>query len=276
MSWEKADLRKRENLKTGGSFRKQGKPEDTVVDYENYSLSLQEWVLALGAGVALAGVTAHAFYRSWLAFLIFLIPAGFCPGYFQKYWKQKRMQKLELQFKEAIQILSSSLSAGYSVENAIASCQKELKLMYGAEGMMTKEMAYMVQQMEMNRPVELLMSEFASRSGLEEVENFARIFAIAKRSGGQLVPIISHTVEVMNDRFRVKEEIRTLTASRKFEQKIMSLMPFLMIFYIDATSPGFFNVMYTTVMGRLIMSGCLAVYLLSVYLSGKILDIQVG
>jgi len=74
----------------------------------------------------------------------------------------------------------------------------------------------MVRQMEMNRPIETLMSEFAARSGLEEVENFARIFAIAKRSGGRLVPIISHTVQVMNDRFQVKEELRTLTASRKF------------------------------------------------------------
>lgn len=183
---------------------------------------------------------------------------------------------MEVQFKEMIQILSSSLSAGYSVENAVAACKKELELMYGADGLMTKEVSYMVQQMEMNRPIESLINEFAARSGLEEVENFARIFTIAKRSGGQLVPIITHTVQIMNDRFQVKEEIRTLTASRKFEQKIMNLMPVLMILYIDSTSPGFFSVMYTTVMGRIVMSGCLAVYLLSVYLSGKILDIQVG
>ena len=54
------------------------------------------------------------------------------------------------------------------------------------------------------------------------------------------------------------------------------VIPFLMILYIDATSPGFFAVMYETVFGRLVMSGCLAMYLLSCYLSRKILDIPIG
>lgn len=233
-------------------------------------------MLAIGAGILMAAGVSYTCYRSLTAFFIFLIPAGICPGYFRRYWKKKRIQQLEVQFKEAIQILSASLSAGYSVENAVASCLKELSLMYGPHGLITEEIAYMARQMELNRPIETLMSEFAARSGLEEVENFARIFSIAKRSGGRLVPIINHTVQVMNDRFQVKEELRTLTASRKFEQKIMSLMPFLIILYIDGTSPGFFQVMYTTLAGRVIMSGCLAVYVLSCYLSWKILDIQVG
>ena len=130
--------------------------------------------------------------------------------------------------------------------------------------------------MKMNRSVEEVIRDFAERSGLEEAQRFSQIFQISKRSGGQLVPVICHTVSIMEDRSQVKEEIRTMTASVRFEQKVMSAIPFLMIIYIDWTSPGFFGVMYETILGRLIMSGCLAVYLLSCYLSGKILDIHVG
>lgn len=277
ISWKKTDLRKKENLKIGGSSRQREKKTDNeLIIYENYHLNAGQWLFSIGAGVGAAGIIAYTCYRSVTAFFLFLIPVGFFPRYFCRYWKRKRIMELEVQFKEAIQMLSASLSAGYSVENAIVSCLKELKLMYGPNGLITMELAYMVRQMGMNRPIEALMSEFAARSGLEEVENFARIFGIAKRSGGRLVPIISHTVQVMNDRFQVKEELRTLTASRKFEQKIMSLMPFLIILYIDGTSPGFFMVMYTTLMGRLIMTGCLGVYVLSCWLSERILDIQVG
>lgn len=263
-------------MRRPGKNKREQNSAEAMPFYERYSMNWKEWGLSIGLAVILAGTAAYSCYRSWLAFTFLLIPACLCPRYVRQYQKKKRLEKMEVQFKEMIQILSSSLSAGYSVENAVAACKKELELMYGADGLMTKEVSYMVQQMEMNRPIESLINEFAARSGLEEVENFARIFTIAKRSGGQLVPIITHTVQIMNDRFQVKEEIRTLTASRKFEQKIMNLMPVLMILYIDSTSPGFFSVMYTTVMGRIVMSGCLAVYLLSVYLSGKILDIQVG
>ena len=242
---------------------------DEPADYRQYRLSLWEWIKALALGIGLAALVSYTFYRSMAVFLLLLIPAAFTPAYMKKIWKEKRLRQLEGQFKEAIQMLSASLSAGISVENAISSSCHELELMYGPSGMMPREFAYMVQQMNMNRPVEELMSDFAERSGLEEAENFARIFRIAKRSGGQLVPIIRHTVQV-------KEEIRTLTASKQFEQKVMNAMPFFMILYVDSTSPGFFSVMYETVMGRFVMTGCLAVYLLSCWLAGKILDIQVA
>ncbi len=207
--------------------------------------------------------------------MILLVPAAAVPLRMREMWRKKRLRQLELQFKEAIQLIAASLAAGLSVENAILSCRHELKQMYGENGMMCRELSHMAHQMDMNRPVEELMSEFAVRSGLEEAENFARIFQIAKRSGGQLTPIIQHTVQVMDDRFQVKEEIRTLTASRQFEQKVMNAVPFLMILYIDATSPGFFDVMYGTALGRIVMTGCLAVYLASCFLAERILDIQI-
>ena len=51
-----------------------------------------------------------------------------------------------------------------------------------------------------------------------------------------------------------------MLASRIFEQKIMNLIPFLIVLYIDLTSPGFFSVMYRTWMGRGVMTMCLAAY----------------
>lgn len=267
-------MRRKGSLRTAGNWRQ--RERDKIVSYDRYEMNWKEWCLAVGLWIGVAGVAAYCCYRSLLAFGLLLVPAAVCPKYVREYQKQKRLAALEGQFKETIQMLSASLSAGYSVENAFAQCEKELELMYGSQGLMTREVSYMVRQMEMNRPIESLLNEFASRTGLEEVENFARIFTIAKRSGGQLVPIISHTVQIMNDRFEVREEIRTLTASRKFEQKVMNLMPVLMILYVDSTSPGFFDVMYTTMMGRIVMSLCLAVYVTAVYLSGKILDIRIG
>ena len=80
---------------------------------------------------------------------------------------------------------------------------------------------------------------------------------------------------VIRDKIQVQEEIQTMTAARIFEQKIMNGIPFGMILYIDFTSPGFFDIMYGTWMGRLIMTLCLAFYMGAVMLSGKILDIEI-
>lgn len=242
--------------------------------YDCYRLTLRDILSGILLGLLVDGLVSYTFYRSFTAFFIG-VPLALCyPLYRKKSLQKKRLRELNLQFKEGIMVLSASLSAGYSVENALEASGKELKVLYGEQGMITKEFACMVQQIRMNRPVEAVMMEFADRSGLEDVEDFARIFAVAKRSGGQLVPIISHTVEVINDKIGVQEEIRTLTSSRQFEQKIMNLIPFFIILYIDGTSPGFFNMMYESVMGRVIMSVCLTVYLIAYVMAEKILDIR--
>lgn len=225
-------------------------------------------------GMALAAVAAYTFYRSLSVFFMMLPMAGAYPIYWKQVLLRRRSRELSIQFKEGILMLSASLRAGYSIENALTVSGRELELLYGTKGMIHKEFAYMVEQMSMNRTVEIVMMDFAKRSGLEDVENFAGIFAAAKRSGGQLVPVIQHTASAIQDKLQIQEEIRTLTASKQFEQKIMNLIPFLIIIYIDGTSPGFFNMMYNTWWGRGLMSCCLAVYVFAYTLSQRILSIS--
>ena len=52
----------------------------------------------------------------------------------------------------------------------------------------------------------------------------------------------------------------------------MSMVPILIVCYLDLTSPGFFDVLYTTIAGRMIMTGCLMVYLGSMYLGKRMME----
>ena len=189
--------------------------------------------------------------------------------------KEQRLRTFSSEFKEGILVLASNLSAGYSLENALTNSARELELLYGEDGMVVREFSYIVSQVRMNRPVEQLFRELGERSGLEDVQNFAEVLAVAKRSGGELVGIINHTAGILRDKQQVKEDLVTLMASRVYEQKIMNLIPYFLVFYIDRTSPGFFSIMYETVMGKAIMTVCLGVYGVSYFMSQKILKIEV-
>lgn len=273
ISMKMEPLRKRAGLKTGRSLREPEKPhsrEDLLG-----TMGISEMILAFGQGSLAAGAVAYTFYRSFIAFAIFMVPACIYPRLYERAWRQKRRRYLETQFKEAIQVMAGALGAGYSPENAVAVCSRELELLYGPGEMIVKEFRYMEEQMRLNRSVEQVIQEFADRSGLEEAIRFAGIFGIAKRSGGRLAPVICHTVSVMEDQSQVKEEVRTMTASVQFEQKIMNLIPFCMILFIDFTSPGFFQVMYESFFGRLVMTVCLTVYLLALILAYKIMDVKI-
>ena len=244
-------------------------------DYRTYRLSRREWLIYGAAGCGIAAASAYVFYRNIIAFVLLSPLAVLYPIYKKSDLKAARDRRLTEEFRECIMTLSSALSAGYSPENAMKETESELRLIYGAESMMVGELEHMNHLIVMNIGLEKAWSEFAERSGNEDILNFAQVIRIAKRNGGDLDRIISATADAIGDKIRVKEEILTMTAGRRFEQKIMNIIPFAIVIYIDVTSPGFFDMMYRTFFGRAVMTACLMAFAGAVVLAGRILNIEI-
>ena len=238
-------------------------------------MSKKEWLTYGGQGILYVGLVSFVFYRSVWVFLA-LVPVGICyPLMIRNDLKRRRLEVLRGQFKDAILSLASCLNAGYSVENAFSEALKETDRIYGRESMISEEIRLMIRKTKVNRTLEEALLDFAKRSGLEDVKSFADVFLAAKVSGGELMKIIARTAEIIGEKIRIQEDILTATASRRLEQKIMNMIPILIVVYLDVTSPGFFDVLYTTLVGRLIMTGCLVVYLGAIVLAKKMLEISV-
>ncbi len=251
--------------------------ENRTAALENYQkviFSKKQKLSILLQGLGIFMVISYFFYRSVLAFLLFL---PFLFIFFKKKRreeKEKRLEELRYQFKDGIQAVSAALNAGYSIENAFREGQKDLALLYEKDTSIIKEFQRIIRGIEANERLESLLFDFAGRSGLEEVESFAEIFATAREAGGDFSLIIQTTAEHIGARMEVMREIEIIVAAKNFEQKIMSLVPFLIMFYIDLTSPGFFTPLYGNGLGVIIMSICLGVYLLSRYLASRIMGIS--
>lgn len=230
-------------------------------------------ILIKGLGILL--VISYFFYRS-----VWAIPV-FSPYLIYYFKKKKREEKekedevLRCQFKEAVMAVSASLNAGYSVENAFRESRKDLSLLYEKDAPIMLEFQQIIRGLDANERLEKLLYDFAGRCGLEEVESFAEIFATAKETGGDFSVIIRATAERIASCMEVKREIKTLVAAKEFEQKIMSLVPFLIMLYVELTSPGFFDPLYGNIAGIVIMTGCLGVYLLSDCISRHIINISI-
>lgn len=237
-------------------------------------LCLPQNPLFLLEGAALVGVTAFLFYDSLLA-AVFLSPL-LVPYYRRRSREKLRQDKKELsaQFREALAAVITALKAGYSAENAFIECRQEMQFQFGGKAMITREMKRIGKGIENRIPLEKLLAEFAARWQIEEISEFAEVFTIARRSGGNLPEILGRTAEVIRDRMEIDTEIEVLLSSRKYEQRIMEGVPFFIIFYLGLTSEGFFSVLYHNAAGVLFMSGCLAAYLAAVVISDRIMEIE--
>lgn len=245
-----------------------------AIQYNDYRLDKKEWLIAAGKGMLLGAAIAHTFYRSAAALVVIVPAALIYPLYEKKRLQKKRLADLTREFQESTQVIAAALGAGYSIENAFTISTKELTLLLGEDGLMVKEMKRMETQIRNNISVEAVLLEFGQRSGVDDIQNFGQVFAAAKRSGGQLAEILRNTAEVLREKARIREEIQTLTAAKRFEQRIMNLFPFFIIWYMKLTSPGFLDCMYQTTLGRIVMSICLILYLTAFVAAEKILDFE--
>lgn len=245
------------------------------MDYQVYQFTLKEYVFNFGMFALLAAAVSYLFYRSVIAFFLSLPAFYFFLKLRRESCTKKRKRELAAQFLSGMQSVSVALTAGYSVESAFEEALRELCRLYREDAMIVREFRYIVIQMGMNRSLESLLNGLAARSGIEDIRNFADIFSASKRTGGNLIAIIRNTVQCIAQKEETRREIDTCLASKRLEQNIMSLVPCLILVYVQMVSPGFLDGMYHNAAGILIMSVCLGVYVLAWFWGRKIVNIEV-
>lgn len=234
-----------------------------------------EYVFGAARGALLIVGIAYVFYESWLA----LIPMLPLSVFYMWEWLSDCSHKKEIefrgQFKDSIEIMSTSLKAGYSVENAIRETSKELQSLYRPDSRIVREYSQMVYKLSLNITVETVLEEFSENVQQEDVYNFVTVFSAAKKSGGDSISLIRDAVKIISGKIETEREIETLLASKKLEFHIMCLIPFGVICYLKVTFREFLSVLYGNITGVVVMSICLFVYLLAYRMGRKIIQIEV-
>lgn len=243
--------------------------------YDTYCLSIKEKIVTVLIWCCISGVIAYFFYRSWIVFIIMLCFYPFFIKWQKKEFMRKRKWELTLEFREAVVMIASNLQAGNSVENAFQRAYSDLKGLFGEDADITREFRVIGRGLDNNLVLEQLLLDFGERSQVEDICDFADIFAVAKRSGGNLREIIADTVDVISEKIEMKRTLRILITEKQFEQKIMSVIPFFILIYIGVTSPGYFDVLYHSLSGIGIMTACLAAYIVALLWSMRITAIEV-
>lgn len=224
-------------------------------------------------GLILLSIISFLFYNSWIG-----IPAG-SPLLFLYYRLEhkkllkKKAERLEEHFKEALLSVLSALKAGHSIENAFKEAYRDLEYRFGSEDVMVKQLLFINRQIKNNIPIEQLVERFAKKTESEDILDFAHVFTIAKKSGGDMGKIMERTISIIARRMEIKDDIRILVAGRKYEQQIMNLVPMGIILYIRLSNPGYFNGLYWNFAGVVIMTAVLFIYLGAYCLSERILEI---
>ncbi|MBU5345077.1 type II secretion system F family protein [Paenibacillus lautus] len=232
----------------GAGKREQAAPArtNTLPDYGVYHLSMRQRMGCIILGGLVFFSIGYLFYHNLILSLLLGTAGLTIPKFWRRFMLERRRKTLNLHFKQALYSLSSSLSAGRSVENGFRDAVQDLLLLDpGGTSDLIFELKVIVSRMEYGEPIEVALQDFARRAGMEDMENFADVFSTCKRTGGDLVEVVRRTSSVIGEKLDIQQEISVMIAQKRFESKALLAAPFLLLLFMNLTSPDYMETMYS-------------------------------
>ncbi|HCC07671.1 MAG TPA: pilus assembly protein TadB [Clostridiales bacterium] len=245
-------------------------------NYDTYSMTKVEKVKHFTIAYVFIFLISYLFYANIAISLLFSCSAYFYLEIKKKQIILKRKRQLLLEFKDAIYLLSTSFSSGYSVENAFKKTLEALIDLYqGQESLIVKELETIVQQIGLNKSTNALLLSFSKRAGIDDITNFVDVFITCENTGGNLNEVIKTTSTIINEKIEIEEEIGVLVTQKKIEQKVISIIPICIMFILSLTASDYLEPLHNSFEGYVVVTIALIMIFTASIVARKIMDIKV-
>ncbi|MCC0064447.1 MAG: type II secretion system F family protein [Defluviimonas sp.] len=153
---------------------------------------------------------------------------------------KKRMDMVEEQLPDAVELMVRSLRVGHPFAAAIQIVAKEVPDPLGTEfGMIADESAY-------GRDVSESLKDLAERMDMQDLRFLAVAVTIQQQSGGNLAEILDGLAKVIRARFRLFRRVRAITAEAKWSGMFLSSFPLVVLAVIQILKPDYFDTVKDT------------------------------
>lgn len=162
--------------------------------------------------------------------------------------RAERLRIFEEQFPEAIDLIARSLRAGHTFTTGLGIAADEVPAPVGLEF----RRVYDEQNFGMALPDAL--RGMARRVPVLDARFFVTAVLTQREAGGNLAEVLDNLSSVMRDRFKVKRQIRVVSAHGRITAWVLTLLPPVLAAVLYAVSPQFMRVLIDDPLGvRLIM-----------------------
>src|SRR5690606_37555500 len=135
------------------------------------------------------------------------------------------------------------------------SAKEDLLLLYSEDSDIVVELEMIIAKFNNGIPLSEVFSDLATRSGLEDIQSFASIYATIEGKSNRADEIVRDTQQIISDKMEIEMEIDTMMTAAKSEVNIMLCMPLVILGVIGYAGAGFMDSIYTTGVGRLVATG---------------------
>lgn len=247
-----------------------------MIDLNEYKLNERESLIFYMFVAVAALLVALLFYRN-IFFAVVVIPfIGRLKLFAEDELKARRKREFVVQFKDELFVLSTSIGAGRSMKDAIGESIGSLRDIHGEDCILGKQLDVVYERMDKGGENDVsVLYELGIMSGVEDVIDFVSIYSICKQTGASLILAINKASSVIIDKMTIDKEVREIIKRKESEGMMILVMPVLIILFLNLCSPDYIDPLYSTFVGKVIMTGVIAANIGIYGLIKRITDIEI-
>jgi tight adherence protein B len=137
------------------------------------------------------------------------------------------------------------------------------------------ELAEVLKQVQLGTPMHVALVNMTRRVESRDLRIVVTAINLARETGGNLGEILLRLADTMKERKRIQGKIVSLTAQGKASGLVMSAVPFLLLIVLYAMEPQMVGLMFTTLLGNVMLCAVVVMVLLGSVLVKKIVQIDI-
>ena len=236
-------------------------------------LDLSITLSAIGAILTVVLVSTKSEQMNWsIGVLAALVVGGMLfpvPRVVLRILRKQRLIKFNVQLEDALGMMSSSLKAGFSINQALEKVSEQ------DMHPIALEFRLLIQELQLGVPLDQALDNMARRIGSEDFELVATAIITARQTGGELTETLERVAALIRERGRIGAKVRALTAMGRLQALMIGAMPFLLLFGMYHISPGMMDSFVGSFAGVVSIGAVVVLVILGFLSIRKITNVEV-
>ncbi len=179
-----------------------------------------------------------------------------------------RLRAFEEQFPEAIDLIARSLRAGHTFTAGLGIAAEEIPAPVGPE------FRRVYDEQNFGMALQDALRAMAHRVPVLDARFFVTAVLTQREAGGNLAEVLDNLSRVMRERFKVKRQIRVVSAHGRITAWVLSMLPPALAAVLFAVSPQFIRVLADDPLGVKMAIGAVALQVAGMVIISKLVQVE--
>jgi len=240
-----------------------------MIDQADAHITVMRLILfSLTAGV-LAFLAVSMVSASYLLMGFFGVVATSLPILHIQRKRKKRLKKFLQLLPDALDLMSRGLSAGHAFTEALQMVSTEMPEPIAAEFRKTYE------EQNLGLSLKLALQNLVERVPILDLRMCVTAVLIQRETGGNLSELLEKVAYTIRERFRIMEDLKTMTLSSRWSAWLLCALPIFLAVYVTFMNPGYMDVMWRDARGNRLLALAAIMQVLGMLMVQRIMKIRI-